>query len=72
MNTNDLENKITEDEAEPLSRAKENILEAVKVVKQKRCGKIKGRTYADGSKQHRYLKKFESVASPILSMDGLI
>ena len=47
-------------------------LEAVTVVKQKRCGKIKGRTCADGSKQRRYLKEFESVASPTLSMDGLI
>ena len=47
-------------------------LEAVTVVKQKRCGKIKGRTCVDRSKQHRYLKEFESVASPTLSMDGLI
>ena len=46
-------------------------LEAVTVIKQKRCGKIKGRTCADGSKQRRYLKEFESVASPTLSLDGL-
>ena len=47
-------------------------MEAVTVVKQKRCGKIKGRACADGSKQRRYLKEFESVASPTLSLDGLI
>ena len=47
-------------------------LEAVTVVKQKRCGKIKGRTCADGSKQRRYLKEFETVAAPTLSLDGLI
>ena len=40
---------------------KTRTLEAVTVVKQKRCGKIKGRTCADGSKQRRYLKEFESV-----------
>ena len=47
-------------------------MEAVTVVKQKRCGKIKGRTCADGSKQHRYLKEFEMVSSPTLSLDGLM
>ena len=46
-------------------------LEAVTVIKQKRCGKIKVRTCADGSKQRRYLKEFESVSSPTLSLDGL-
>ena len=50
---------------------KKHTLEAVTVVKQKRCGKIKGRTCADGSKQRRYLKEFETVASPTLSLDGL-
>ena len=42
------------------------------MIKQKRCGKIKGRTCADGSKQQKYLKEFETVASPTLSLDGLI
>ena len=46
-------------------------LEAVTVIKQKRSGKIKGRTCADDSKQRRYLKEFESVASPKLSLDRL-
>ena len=51
---------------------KKNTLEAEAVVKQKRCGKIKGRICADGSKQRRYLKEFETVSSPTLSLDGLI
>ena len=51
---------------------KKHTLEAVKVVKEKRCGKIKATACANGSKQRRYLKEFETVASPILSLYGLI
>ena len=47
-------------------------LEAVNIIAQKRCGKIKGRTCADGSKQRRYLKHDESVASPTISLESLI
>ena len=50
---------------------KKYTLEAVTVIKRKRCGKIKGRTCVDGSKERRYLKEFETVASPTLSLDGL-
>ena len=42
-------------------------LEAVKLIKEKRCGKIKGRTRANGSKQGKYLKPDESVNSPTCS-----
>ena len=35
---------------------KRRALEAVNLIAEKRCGTIKGRTCADGSKQHRYLR----------------
>ena len=47
-------------------------LEAVNIIAEKRCGKLKGRTCADGSKQRRYLKHDESVASPTISLESLI
>ena len=47
-------------------------MNAVNLIVQKRCGKIKGRTYADSSKQRQYLKDDESAASPSVSLEGLI
>jgi len=47
--------KITNEE-------KRSALEAVNLIKKKRCGKIKGRTCADGSKQKRFLKHGESIS----------
>ena len=43
---------------------KKKALNAINLIKKKRDGTIKGRTCADGSKQHLYLKEHESVASP--------
>lgn len=51
---------------------KRQALEAVNLIKQKRCGKIKGRCAANGSKQRQYLKPEESVASPTCSLEGLL
>ena len=53
-------------------KQKNQALSAVNLVKEKRNGTIKGRTCANGSKQHRYLKDFESVASPTVSTDALM
>jgi hypothetical protein len=47
-------------------------LEAVNLIKKKRCGKIKGRTCADGSKQKRYLKEGETISSPTVSTEAII
>ena len=47
-------------------------LEAVNLIKEKRCGKIKGRTCANGSKQHKYLKEGETIASPTISTEALL
>ena len=51
---------------------KQQALDAVNLIKEKRTGEIKGRTCANGSKQHLYLKENESVASPTVSLEGLI
>ena len=51
---------------------KRKALDAVNLIKQKRCGKIKGRTCANGSKQKRYLKEGENIASPTMSLEALI
>ena len=42
------------------------------LIKEKRTGEIKGHTCANGSKQRLYLKENESVASPTVSLEGLI
>jgi hypothetical protein len=47
-------------------------LEAVNLIKKKRCGKIKGRTCANGSKQKRYLKHGETISSPTVSLEAII
>jgi len=47
-------------------------LEAVNLIQEKRSGKIKGRTCADGSKQKRYLKEGESIASPTVSLEAIM
>ena len=51
---------------------KRRALEAVNLIKKKRCGKIKGRTCANGSKQKRYLKHGETISSPTVSLEAII
>ena len=53
----------------PLDRKK--ALEAVNLIKEKRCGNIKGRTCANGRKQRNHLKPDESVYSPTCSTKAL-
>ena len=50
---------------------KEKALNAVKLIKQKRDGTFKGRTYSDGRKYKIYLGKDESAASPTVSLESL-
>ena len=50
---------------------KPNILNAKDLIKEKRCGKIKGRTVADGRKQRDIYSKAE-VSSPALSLEGFM
>ena len=51
---------------------KRRALEAVNLIKKKKCGKIKGRTCANGSKQKRYLKHGETISSPTVSLEAII
>ena len=51
---------------------KSKALEAVNLIKQKRCGKIKGRTYADISYKKMYLNEGESVSFPTVYLDELL
>jgi hypothetical protein len=50
---------------------KKGALRAINVIKEKRCGKIKGRTVADGSAQ-RHLYTKEETSSPTVSTDALM
>ena len=54
----------------PLYRKK--VSKAVILIKEKRCGKIKGRTCANCSKQRNYLKPYENVYSPACSTKELM
>ena len=56
---------LTEDE-------KTQALEAVNLIKQKRNGKIKGRTCANGSKQRKYVKEGEIPSSPTASLESIM
>ena len=54
----------------PLEKYK--YLPAVNLIKEKFSGELKGRTCADGSRQRKYLKEDESVASPTIALESLI
>ena len=50
---------------------KRKALRAINLIKLKRCGKVKGRTCADGSGQRKYIPR-EDAASPTLSLESLM
>ena len=52
-------------------RQKKDALNLITMVKEKRCGKIKGRACADGRKQRRYIGKEES-SSPTIHLESLL
>jgi hypothetical protein len=49
---------------------KRDALRAVNLINEKRCGRVKGRTCADGSKQKAYIPP-EEATSPTVSMEAL-
>jgi len=53
-------------------KMQEQAMEAVNLIKVKRCGKVKGRTCANGSKQRKYLSPEVSVASPTVSLEDFL
>ena len=50
---------------------KRKALNAINLIKDEQYGTIKGITCEDGRKQHLYLKEYESVASPTVSLEAL-
>lgn len=54
-----------------MEEEKRGALEAISVIKEKRCGKIKGQTVANGSQQKGLYPKSAS-ASPTVSLDTLL
>jgi hypothetical protein len=58
--------------ADTLTRQqKYDALNLITMVKEKRCGKIKGRACADGRKQRKYISK-EDVTSPTVQLESLM
>ena len=55
-----------------LFRSKKKALEAVNLIKVKRCGKIKGRTCANGSRQRNFIKAEDNFASPTASLEPIL
>ena len=53
------------------ARNEEEGLRAINLIKEKRCGKIKGRTCADGSSQHKYVPR-EEASSPAIALESLM
>ena len=51
---------------------KSTALEAVNLIKEKRCGKIKARTCANGSKQRRFINKDDNFSSPTASLESIL
>jgi len=51
---------------------KKKALDAVVLLEEKRNGDTKVRSCANCSKQRMYLKEYESVASPTVSLEGLL
>jgi len=50
---------------------KRRALRAINLIKEKRCGKIKGRTCADGSSQRKYVPR-EEASSPTIALESLM
>ncbi len=54
------------------AKDKTEALDAINLIAEKRCGKIKGRTCANGSRQRKYVKDGESFASPTASLESIL
>ena len=51
---------------------KRKALDAVNLTKEKRDGKIKGRTCANGAKQRRFVKEEDIISSPTASLENIL
>ena len=54
------------------TKQKKEALDAVNLIKEKRDGRLKGRSCANGAKQRRFLKPDEELASPTVSNEGFL
>ena len=54
------------------TQEKREALEAVNLIKEKRCGKLKGRTCANGARQRRFIKEGDDFSSPTASLEAII
>ena len=53
-------------------KQKKEALEAVNLIKEKRDGKIKGRTCANEKKQRRFVKDGDIISSPTVSLESML
>ena len=51
---------------------KRRALDAVNLIKEKRNGKFKGRTCANGAKQRRFVKEGRIISSPTASLESIL
>ena len=64
---------ICAEDPDSLSRQEKfEALEAINLIKEKRDGRIKGRTCANGAKQRRFVKDGETFSSPTVSLESIM
>ena len=51
---------------------RQGALEAVNIIAQKRCGKIQGRTCANGARQRKFIKDADSFSLPTASLEAIM
>jgi len=66
---NDLNVFVPENPENLMHKQKRDAPHAINLIKEKQCGRIKGRTCADGSKQRSYIPK-EETSSPAIVLEA--
>ena len=62
---------VTQDATIIYRQERYRALRTVNIIKENRCGKIKGRTCADGILQRTYIPR-EEVTSPIITLEAIV
>ena len=63
---------IPQDPTKLTSQEKREALEAINLIKEKRCGKLKARTCANGARQRRFIKEGDDFSSPTASLEAIL
>ena len=63
---------IPQDPTKLTSQEKREALEAINLIKEKRCGKLKARTCANGARQRRFVKDGDDFSSPTASLEAIL